>query len=79
MKKILLATLLLLTGCNYQAVDFNYYYTKVHLYQTNKCYNIESWRDYEGEQLQVNIEGKGKILISANSCFLVVDKCPICN
>ena len=84
MKKLLLGLLLVftltLTGCNKQLIDWNYSYKKVHLYETGTCYEISSWRDYEnGEQLQVHIKGKGKILISSMSCFLVEDKCPICD
>jgi hypothetical protein len=77
---LLLVSSLALTGCNKQLVDLNYRYTKVHIYETNTCYDISSWTDYEdGEQLQVHIKGKGKILISSTSCFLVEDKCPICD
>ena len=84
MKKLLLGLLLVftltLTGCNKQLIDLNYSYKKVHIYETNTCYDISSWTDYEdGEQLQVHIKGKGKILISSTSCFLVEDKCPICD
>ena len=84
MKKLLLGLLLVftlaLTGCNKQLIDWNYSYKKVHIYETNTCYDISSWTDYEdGEQLQVHIKGKGKILISSMSCFLVDDKCPICD
>ena len=82
MKKILLLSLctILLCGCNYQMVDLDYNYKKVHLYGTNKCYEINSWKDYEdGEQIQVDIKGSGKILLSSYSCFLVQDNCPICD
>lgn len=84
MKKLLLGLLLVctlaLTGCNKQIFDFDNSFKKVHLYETDCCYEINSWRDYEdGEQLQLDIKGKGKILISSTSCFLVDDKCPICD
>ena len=83
MKKLLLGLLLVfsltLTGCNKQLIDWNYSYKKVHLYETDTCYEIESWKDYDGEQLQVHIKGKGKILMSSVSGFLVDDKCPICD
>lgn len=76
--KTILLTTLLLTGCNYQAMDFNLKYNLVHIYETDKCYKILSWRDYDGEQLQVDVVGYGKILISSYNCMLIVDKCPIC-
>ena len=80
-KKILalgLATVML-TGCNKQIFDFNYEFRKVHIYETGKCYAINSWKDYsDGEQLQIDVAGYGKILISSTDCFLVKDKCFIC-
>ena len=80
MKKILLLFPLILIGCNYQVVDLNFKYQKVYFYETDKCYEISSWKDYEdGEQVQVDVKGYGKILTSTNNCFLVVDKCPICD
>lgn len=82
MKKLLLSALCLtlLCSCNYQMVDVNYNYKKVHLYETDKCYEINSWKDYEdGEQIQVDIKDSGVILLSSYNCFLVQDKCPICD
>ena len=59
MKKLLLGLLLVfslsLTSCNKQLIDWNYSYKKVHLYETGTCYEIESWKDYDSEQLQVHI------------------------
>lgn len=77
---LLLGGALSLTACNKQLVDLNYRFNKVHIFETNKCYKLKSWKDYDdGEQLQLHIEGKGKILISSVSCFLVEDDCPICD
>lgn len=70
---------IVLTSCNKQLIDWNYNYKKVHLYETGTCYEIESWKDYDGEQLQVHIKDSGKILMSSVSGFLVADKCPICD
>ena len=83
-KKILIGLVALLgitlSGCNMELLDTTYNFSKVHIYETGCCYDITSWTDYEnGEQLQVNLEGYGKILISSYSCFLVVDECPICD
>ena len=80
-KKILalgLATVML-TSCNKQIFDFNYEFKQIHIYETNKCYPISKWKDYDGEQIQVEIMGKGKIVISSTFCILVQDKCPICD
>lgn len=66
-------------ACNKDMLDLEYNFKKIHIYEVNKCYEIISWRDYDdGEQFQINVKGYGKILISSVSCFLVKDKCPIC-
>lgn len=85
MKKLLslilmFITVLLLSGCNKQIVDFKYQFKKVHIMQENKCYEIESWRDYEdGDQIQVKIKGYGYCLFHSNQIILVDNKCPICD
>ena len=79
---LMLGTMLVvsLCACNKDILDTDYKFEKIHIYEVNKCYEIISWRDYEdGEQFQINVKGYGKILISSNSCFLVKDKCPICD
>ncbi len=84
MKKLLigLVTLLALcvSGCNYKIADFVYSFNKVHVFETNKCYELENWRDYEdGDQIQVNIKGYGYCLFHANQIALIKDKCPFCD
>ena len=70
---------LYLTGCNKQILDLNYKYTKVHHFDTYHCYEISSWRDYEdGDQIQLEIKGYGKILFYANQIALIEDRCPFC-
>lgn len=73
MKKVLLiaALLLGLTGCNYQVLDTTYSYDKAYCYYGNKevIYEIDSWMDYEGEQIQIKTE-EGTYLISTNQCYL---------
>lgn len=70
---------LLLTSCNYDLIDTHYEYHYCHLYETGKCYKVISWTDYEGEQIQVNLEGYGYVLTSSVNCMLITDKCPICD
>lgn len=80
-KKILLLAIIGLSAssCNYQVIDFDLQFKKVHIFENGKCYEISSWRDYEdGEQFQVDIKGYGKVLLSSYSAILVQDKCPIC-
>ena len=70
--------MLLTTSCNKQVVDFTQKFSKVHIYETDTCYEVESWKDYDGEQLQIKIEGYGTVLTSSVNCMLVRDRCPIC-
>ena len=84
MKKFFLALVavcaLALTGCNYQIVDLNFHFSKVHVFETGRCYDISSWTDYEdGDQIQVNITGYGTCLFHSNQIVLIENKCPFCN
>ena len=85
MKKILslilmFLTVLLLSGCNKQIVDFKYQFKKVHIIQEKKCYEIEKWKDYQNsDQIQVKIKDYGYCLFHSNQIILVEDKCPICD
>ena len=85
MKKVLslilmFITVLLLSGCNKQIVDFKNHFKKVHIVAEKKCYEIEKWTDYEdGDQIQVKIKGYGYCLFHSNQIILVEDKCPICD
>lgn len=86
MKKILMLGLLslgLLTSCgNYSVFGDQWNFTKVHTtfdgvnYQ---CYKINSWNDYEGEQIGVDIDGYGYVILSSYNSFLVANKCPYCD
>ena len=84
MKKVLLGlialSLVLLTGCNYQVVDLNWKFTKVHVFETGQCYEISSWKDYEdGDQIQVTIKNYGSCLFHSNQVVLIESKCPFCD
>lgn len=72
MRKILLVMIFavtLLWGCNKQVVDFTYAYE----YAIVKLPNgkvvegkLQSWNDYEGEQLQLVIDGQTYLVNSMN-------------
>lgn len=83
MKKIILTILavatLALTGCNKTVLDLTYKFKKVHVFETQQCYEINSWKDYEGDQIQVGIKGYGKVLFHSNQIVLIEDKCPFCD
>jgi len=74
MKKLLLILigLFILTGCNYEIIDTNYGYDKIICnYNGDKFeLSIDSWHDYEGEQIQVKSNGK-VYLLTANNCYLI--------
>lgn len=68
-----LLSLLVLTGCNKQVVDFNYTYNYAIIQLPNGEVvegKIQSWNDYEGEQLQVKINGV-IYLCSSYNCVLM--------
>lgn len=78
MKKILCIVLLaifilLLSGCNKQLVDLNYKFDYAIIKLPNDEIvegEVQSWNDYEGEQLQVKINGT-VYLVSSINCVLL--------
>ena len=67
---IILLSLIILTGCgNYQAFDTvqTYHYAIIEL-QNGQIIegNVQTWKDYEGEQLQVRINDKTYLVHSEN-------------
>lgn len=81
MKKALIITIILaafmivLTGCNYDLIDtqFQYNYAYIELPDGQIVEGkVESWTDYEGEQLQVKINGT-IYLTSSYHCTLIYD------
>lgn len=52
--------LLLLTGCNRQVIDLTYQYDRAVIAMPDGSVvqgTVESWKDYDGDQLQVKIDG----------------------
>ena len=79
MKKLIITTLLLgsilITSCNKQVFDLTYKYNYAYIYLQNGEViegRVEKWNDYEGEQLQVQINGI-TYLTSSFNCTLVYD------
>lgn len=68
---IVIIILMLATGCNYNMIDTTWDYDKVYCYYGNKevVYEIESWTDYDGEQIQIETK-EDTYLISMNQCYL---------
>ena len=75
MKKIILLIVitLFLTGCNKQIVDFNYSYNKAicKIGDEVKKIKLKSWKDYNGEQLQLKDYEGNTYLVSSINCTLI--------
>ena len=75
MKRALLAIIfagLILTGCNKTVMDFNYTYNYAIIQLPNGEVvegKVDEWCDYEGEQLQIKINGV-TYLCSSYNCVL---------
>lgn len=69
----ILGILCSLTGCNYQPIDFDYTYNYaiINLGGEYKEIEITSWKDYEGEQLQIKDKEGNTYLISSFNCTLI--------
>lgn len=80
MKKLLLCitALLVLTGCGNQNTlgwgNYTYNYITCNSEYLNIVNEpVETWKDFDGEQIEVTIQGNN-LLVSSNSCFLSKDK-----
>ena len=54
------ASVLLMTGCNKQVIDLTYEYSQAQIKMPDGTViegKADSWNDYEGDQLQVKING----------------------
>ena len=68
-------TLIFCTGCgNYDMIDTVYTYDYAYIFKPDGSIflegKVDKWTDYEGEQLQVTIDGK-TYLVSSYDCILV--------
>ena len=64
-----LAGIMLMTGCNKQVVDLTYSYSWAQLKMPDGTIvegKLNSWDDYEGDQLQVKIDGVTYLVHSSN-------------
>lgn len=70
----LLLCLLFLGGCtNKQILDFDYKYTKAicQIGGETKEIEIKTWKDYDGEQLQIKDKKGNTYLVSSFNCTLI--------
>lgn len=80
-KLMLLGLPMILSSCgNIQVFDTTYRFDYMHVFATNTCYKIKSWKDYEdGEQLQVTLDVNGTestVLVSSTGVALIKGDCP---
>lgn len=72
----LITTMLVLSGCgNKTLIDTKFVYNKAIIDLGDKIItvNVKSWRDYEGEQIQVIAEDGTIYLTSSFRCVLIKD------
>lgn len=69
----IIVSILALTGCNRQYFDTQYTFKKAIVYLGNEKMelDIRSWKDYEGEQLQIKTIDGTTYLVSMNNTILV--------
>ncbi len=56
-------------GCNRQIVDLTYNYNRAVIYSPTGILvegKVDSWKDYDGEQIQVKINGKTYLTQACN-------------
>ena len=69
----LLFIILFMTGCNRQVVDFDYRFDKAicNIGGEFKEIKLRTWKDYDGEQLQLTDKQGNKYLVSSFNCTLI--------
>lgn len=75
MKKIIaiicaISTMMVFAGCNKEIIDTTYKYDYAIISLANGEIvegKVESWNDYEGEQVQIRINGKTYLVNSVNA------------
>lgn len=80
MKRLISIVLILtfvfaISACNYDVIDLTYNYNYAYIKLPDGqivAGKVESWRDFEGEQLQVTINGI-TYLTSSYHCTLIYD------
>ena len=68
-----IVAVLLMTACNKQVIDLTYSYSWAQLKMPDETIvegKLNSWDDYEGDQLQVKIDGVTYLVHSSNVVLL---------
>lgn len=73
---LLILMVMFLTGCNKQVIDLDYSFDKAICVIGNetKEFELRTWKDYDGEQLQLVDKDGNKYLVSSFNCTLIKEK-----
>lgn len=65
-----------LTSCNRTIIDVNYTFDKAIILVGGEwmTVEVEEWRDYEGDQIQIEAKDGTVYLVHANNCTLICNK-----
>lgn len=75
---MLLATITFVSCGNYDVIDTKYSFDKAHIRINDVWIDVEiaTWRDYDGEQLQIKLKNGSVLLISSFNCILYSGELP---
>lgn len=64
---VLISSVLLLSGCNYDWLDLKYSYPTAIVFSEDHAtiFDIEKWRDYDGEQIQISTK-EGVVFLTSS-------------
>lgn len=73
---IMISSTLLLSGCNYTMFDTKYTFNKAIILSEDcaSIIEIKKWKDYDGEQLQIQTKDGAIILTSSKDTKLIDDR-----
>lgn len=69
---VIIASASCLTGCNKQVVDFNYKFDKARVQIGEEWTDLEikTWKDYDGEQIQLTLTDGTVMIVHSQNCIL---------
>lgn len=75
---IILVFLVGLCACNYQYIDLNLKFTNAYVKIGEQWIDLEikTWRDYEGEQIQLTLKDDTVLIVHSANCVLYNGELP---
>lgn len=70
---MVIAIAIILSGCNYKLIDTTYKFDKAIVLLPDDSVvsgKIDSWTDYEGDQLQIEIDGTTYLVHASNAAMI---------